>query len=175
MILDKIANHKREEVAQALAGQAEARRFLLAEATKGWDVLVDALEAAGSLVDQIAVYDRVDVEAPNPDVVSALSSGDVDWVTVTSSATARSLVRLYGDALRHAHIASLSPLTSSALRDLGYEPAAEAFPHTTAGLVDAILGVGRADSCRGNVTGGARDEVARVHLRSGKRSGTLMP
>ena len=31
------------------------------------------------------------------------------------------------------------PLTSTALRDLGHEPAGEASPHTTAGLIDAIL------------------------------------
>jgi uroporphyrinogen III methyltransferase/synthase len=128
-----------ESLAQALAGQPEGQRFLLAEAGRGWDVLVGKLEAAGSRVDQIAVYDRVELTAPNPDILAALSSGEVDWITVTSSATARSLVRLYGDALRSAQLASISPLTSSALRDEGYEPAAEAFPHTAAGLVDAII------------------------------------
>jgi uroporphyrinogen III methyltransferase/synthase len=146
-----------ESLAQALAGHAEGRTFLLAEARPGWDALVEELEAAGSQVEQIAVYDRVDVEAPSPAVITALKSGDIDWITVTSSATARSLARLYGDALRHARIASLSPLTSSALRDQGYEPAAEAFPHTTAGLVDSILGVGQA-------AGGARNVAAcRAH------------
>jgi uroporphyrinogen III methyltransferase/synthase len=164
-----------ESLAQALVGQAEARRFLLAEATKGWDVLVDELQAAGSLVDQIAVYDRVEVEAPNPEVVAALSSGDVDWVTVTSSATARSLVRLYGDALRHARIASLSPLTSSALRDVGYEPAVEAFPHTVAGLVDAILGLLQGvvrHECDGT-TGRAQELEAQTALLSANRPRSL--
>jgi uroporphyrinogen III methyltransferase/synthase len=165
-----------ESLAQALVGQSQAGRFLLAEATQGWEVLVDELESVGSHVDQIAVYDRVDVEEPNPDVVTALASGDIDWITVTSSATARSLIRLYGDDLRQAQIASLSPLTSSALRELGYEPAAEAFPHTTAGLVDAILGIGQADSCPGEVNGGGvTDRVAPAHSPHGKRSRTLMP
>jgi uroporphyrinogen-III synthase len=49
------------------------------------------------------------------------------------------LVRLYGTALGQARFASIGPLTSGALRDLGHEPAVEASPHTTGALVDAIL------------------------------------
>jgi uroporphyrinogen III methyltransferase/synthase len=83
------------------------------------------------------------VEDPDPNVAMSLSSGEIDWITVTSPATARSLVRLYGQALRGARLASISPLTSTALRELGYEPAVEASAHTTAGLVEAILHIGR--------------------------------
>ena len=60
------------------------------------------------------------------------------------SSTSRSLVRMYGNALRFARLASISPLTSAALRDLGHEPAGEASPHTTAGLIDVILRDGQA-------------------------------
>ena len=135
-----------ESLAQALAGEADGRRFLLARASRGRQVLADELEKAGAHVEQIVVYNSVDVEDPNPDVAAALSSGEIDWTLVTSPATARSLVRLYGDALEHARFASISPLTSSALRELGYEPAVEAAEHTAAGLVDAILGIGQADA-----------------------------
>ncbi len=134
-----------ESLAQALAGEAEGRRFLLARASRGRQVLADELQRAGAHVDQIVVYGSVDVEAPDPDVATALSSGEIHWVTVTSSATARSLVRLYGDALRQARLASISPLTSAALRKVGYEPAVEASEHTVAGLLDAILRAGQAD------------------------------
>jgi uroporphyrinogen III methyltransferase/synthase len=108
-------------------------------------VVADQLEAAGARVDQIVVYGSVDVEDPSPDVAEALRSGTIDWITLTSPATARSQIRLYGDAVRRARLASISPLTSTALRDLGYEPAAEATPHTSAGLVDAILRAGKTD------------------------------
>ena len=60
-------------------------------------------------------------------------------MTVTSSAIANALVRLYGEALRQSRLASIGPLTSTTLRELGYEPAVEASPHTTAGLIDAIV------------------------------------
>jgi len=131
--------YRAESLAKALVGQAEGRRFLLARASRGREVLADALVGAGADVDQIVVYESSDVEDADPDVAKALSSGEIDWVIVASSATARSLAHLYGDALRNARLASISPLTSTALRDLGHEPAVEASPHTTAGLVDAIL------------------------------------
>ena len=136
-----------EALAEALAGDAKGKRFLLATAGRGRQVLADELRKAGAqLVDRIAVYDSVDVEAPDADVVAALSAGDVDWVTVSSSATARSLVRLYGDSLRQARLASISPLTSTVLRDLGHEPAAEASPSTMAGVVEAIVAARGADA-----------------------------
>ncbi len=128
-----------EALAQALAGEASGKRFLLAQASRGRQVLADELQRAGAEVDPIVVYGSVDVEDPDPEVAKALSSGEIDWITVTSSATARSLVRLYGDALRSAQLVSMSPLTSKALDELGYEPAAEASQHTMAGIVDAIL------------------------------------
>ncbi|MHC4404741.1 MAG: uroporphyrinogen-III C-methyltransferase [Planctomycetota bacterium] len=134
-----------ESLAQALVGDADGRRFLLARASRGRQVLADTLEEAGAQVDQVVVYSNLDVEEPDPNAAEALSSGEIDWVIVTSSATARSLVRLYGDALRTARLASISPLTSTALGELGYETAVEASPHTADGLIEAILRDGQTD------------------------------
>jgi uroporphyrinogen III methyltransferase/synthase len=133
-----------ESLARALAPEAKARRFLLARASRGRQVLADELEKNAARVDQIVVYDSIDVKDANPEVAAALAAGQIDWIMVTSSATARSLARLYGDALRSAGLASISPLTSTALRELGHEPAAEASVHTAPGLIDAILQARRA-------------------------------
>jgi len=131
-----------ESLARALAGEATGRRFLLARASRGRTLLAEELARAGADVDQVVVYGNVDVEAPDPDLAAALSSGQVDWVAIASPATARCLVRLYGEALRHARLATISPLTSAALGELDHNPAAEASRHTIAGLVDAILRAG---------------------------------
>jgi uroporphyrinogen-III synthase len=40
--------------------------------------------------------------------------------------------------LRRAKLASISPITSGVLRELGYEPAVEAMEYTLAGLTAAI-------------------------------------
>jgi len=127
-----------ESLATALAAEAKGRRFLLARANRGRQVLAERLKQAGAHVDEIVVYSSMDVEEPGEDVARALSAGEIDWVMVTSPATARSLVRLYGDALRGARLASISPLTSEALNEQGYEAAVEASEHSAAGLVDAI-------------------------------------
>jgi uroporphyrinogen III methyltransferase/synthase len=128
-----------ESLAAALVADAKGRRFLVARASRGRTVLGAALEQAGAHVDQIVVYGSVDVDEPDPGVAAALASGTIDWITVTSSATARALARLYGTALGRARFASIGPLTSATLRELGYAPAVEASPHTTTALVEAIL------------------------------------
>jgi uroporphyrinogen III methyltransferase / synthase len=90
-------------------------------------------------VEQIVVYSSMDVEQPNPAVEAQLRTGQIDWITVTSSSIAGSLVRIFGENLRRAKLASISPLTSSALRQLGYEPSAEAAEYTVSGLLVAIV------------------------------------
>jgi uroporphyrinogen III methyltransferase / synthase len=135
-----------EALADALAKGAAGRRFLLARASRGREVLAETLQAAGALVEQIVVYTSTDVERPDPPVAALLAAGRIDWVTVTSSAIARSLVRLFGDDLRRAKLASISPLTSGILRELGHPPAVEAAEYTTAGIVAAV-----AHAAQGNV------------------------
>ena len=129
-----------ESLAEALSGEAGGGRFLLARASRGRDVLPQMLTAAGAKVDQIAVYISSDVKQADAEVIAALRAGRIDWITVTSSAIARSLVALFGDDLRRSKLASISPVTSGVLRALGFEPAAEAAEYTMNGLVEAILG-----------------------------------
>jgi uroporphyrinogen III methyltransferase/synthase len=114
------------------------KRFLLARASRGREVLAERLVAAGASVDQIVVYTSTDVEHPDAQIAALLQAGQVDWITVTSSAIARSLARLFGDDLRRAKLASISPLTSGVLGELGFEPAAEAAQYTLPGLAAAI-------------------------------------
>jgi uroporphyrinogen III methyltransferase/synthase len=128
-----------ESLARALLGEAAGRRFLLVRASRGREILADALTEAGATVEQVVAYGSVDVEQSSPDVRDALHANTIDWVAITSGSTATSLARLYGDALRGARFASIGPIASAALRELGYEPAVEADPHTTDGLIDAIL------------------------------------
>jgi len=127
-----------DALADALSQQAYGKRFLLARASRGREVLAERLQAAGGEVTQVVVYGSVDVSDPDATAASALESGVVDWTTVASSATAKSLHRLYGDLLNKTRLASISPLTSEAIRALGYEPAAEASEHSMQGLADVI-------------------------------------
>lgn len=128
-----------DALARALLNGGGAHRLLLVRANRGGESLGAALEAGGAHVDQVVAYESGDVAEPDPDVAAALAAGDVDWITITSGGTARSLARLYGAALGSARFASIGPIASEALRSLGWEPSAEAAPHTTSALVHAIL------------------------------------
>jgi uroporphyrinogen III methyltransferase/synthase len=79
-----------------------------------------------------------DVEQPEDAIAARLASDTIDWVTVTSSSIARSLVKLFGETLRRAKLASISPVTTSVLEELGFKPAAEAQEYTATGLTEAI-------------------------------------
>ncbi len=117
----------------------EAARLLLIRASRGREVLAEELSNAGCRVEQIVVYASRDVTQPEVEAAELLSSGAMDWVTVTSSAIARSLVALFGDSLRKSKLVSISPITTASLHELGYEVAAEAKEYTISGLVEAVL------------------------------------
>ncbi|MEX2114506.1 MAG: uroporphyrinogen-III C-methyltransferase [Pirellulales bacterium] len=132
--------YRAESLAAALKQNiADRPRMLLVRASRGREVLAEELTAAGCQVDQVVVYASRDVTQPDPEVAELLANGAIDWVTVTSSAIARALAGMFGDHLRNSRLASISPVTSATLRELGYEVAAEARQYTMPGLVDAIL------------------------------------
>jgi uroporphyrinogen III methyltransferase/synthase len=101
-------------------------------------VLAEELTKAGGIVEQVVVYDSVDVQSPAPDIAEQMAAGRIGWTTVTSSAIARSLARMFGDSLHQTKLVSISPITTATLRELGYEPVAEAREYTMAGVVSAI-------------------------------------
>jgi uroporphyrinogen III methyltransferase/synthase len=137
---DLVPNEFRaEDLAAALAGQGGGLRFLLVRASRGREVLAETLQTAGAKVQQIVVYESRDVLQPDAEIRAALTAGRIDWITVTSSAIARALAALFGEDLKRARLVSISPLTSAALHELGFTPAAEASEYTMSGVVQALL------------------------------------
>jgi len=132
-------SYRAEAMAESLSADADGRRFLLIRASRGREVLAEQLTAAGGLVEQVVCYESTDIESPDEEVAKRLAEGKIDWITVTSSAIARSLVRLFGDDLKKARLASISPITTATLTELGHPPAVEASQYTMPGLVQAIV------------------------------------
>lgn len=132
-----------DALAELLAGDAAGRRFLLVRASRGREVLADTLTAAGGVVEQVVAYASSDVEQADEAVLAEVAAGRIDWVTATSSAIARSAVRLLGDAIaaspRPPRFAAISTITAAALADAGVDAQAVADAHTGEGLVAAIL------------------------------------
>ncbi len=128
-----------EDLADALVEVGSGQRFLLVRASRGREILAERLHAAGSNVTQVVVYTSRDVTTPGAEVVEKLEQDKIDWITVTSSAIARSLASLFGDAFSRSKRVSISPLTTRALVELGFPPDAEARQATMQGGVDAIV------------------------------------
>lgn len=140
-----------EELVEALIVESKnipSPRFLLIRASRGREVLGERLTAAGGRVTQVTAYTSQDLTpesaAWKPEILAEMQAGRVDWVTVTSSAIAQSVVRLYGEALRKTRLVSISPLTSETLKTLGFPPAAEAKMATMDGILDALRAFGHA-------------------------------
>jgi ribonuclease P protein component len=128
-----------EAVAEALLTEAkQGKRFLHLRANRGRDVLKHVLTASGGSVIEIAVYRSVDRTCADPQIMELLRRGGIDFVTVTSSAIATSLVAMFGELLRQTCLVSISPITSQTLCDLGFPPQREANEASPAGIVVAI-------------------------------------
>jgi len=125
-----------EAVAEALLTEAkQGKRFLHLRASRGRDVLKRVLTESGGSVTEIAVYRSVDRTHADPQIMELMRRGGIDYVTVTSSAIARSLVNMFGDFLRQTCLVSISPITSTTLRDLGFPPQREADEASLDGIV----------------------------------------
>ena len=127
-----------EGMLQYLVPKAAGKRFLLLRASRGRDVLRPTLLEAGGIVTEIVVYRSVDVERAAPAILDKMECGEIDWTTATSSAIARSLGRLFGERLQRTKIVSISPLTSTTLRELGYPPFLEAKTASMSGIVNVL-------------------------------------
>ncbi len=146
-----------EGLADALRPMVSGKRVLWARASRGRDILPAELRTAGADLDELVAYQNIDVEALDPDVVSAVESGSVDWICLSSPSIARALNRLLSVAARDqigksVRIASISPVTSAAARELGLPVHAEAGVHTWEGILEAIVAT-TPPTCRGNRAG----------------------
>jgi uroporphyrinogen III methyltransferase/synthase len=133
-----------EGLVEALRGRVAGRRVLLARADRGRDLLRDELSRVAE-VEQIAVYSQVDSVDHDPTVLESLRRGAVDYVALTSSNIARSLIGLLDGEARarvdcgKIKLVTISPETSKAVREAGLPVAAEATDYTVAGILDAMV------------------------------------
>jgi uroporphyrinogen-III synthase len=132
-----------ESLAEALLPLARNARFLLVRAEEARDVLPNALTAAGAHLTIAAAYRNLTPPDAIPALQRLLGSGTPpDCITFTSSSTARNLLGLLETAgltlPPHTALASIGPITSATLRELGYAPTLEAAEPTIPALTAAI-------------------------------------
>jgi uroporphyrinogen III methyltransferase/synthase len=137
-------------VADALADELVAKkavagkRFLLLRADIGRPVLVERLKQAGAAeVRDVAIYETKPAASLPSELLEALDERRVNWVTFTSSSTAKNLTSLLGpnyrEELAGVKVASIGPVTTATLKELGLEPTVIAKTPSIEGLVNALL------------------------------------
>jgi uroporphyrinogen-III synthase/uroporphyrinogen III methyltransferase/synthase len=134
-----------ESLVAELAPQIAGKRVLLARAAVARDLIPDALRVAGASVDVVDAYRNVMPDTA-PDLLRAALEQGIDAAAFTSSSSVTHLAeaaRLAGIDFPFTGVAAVSigPITSQTLRDLGWEPAAEASPSHIPGLIAAVTQV----------------------------------
>ena len=134
-----------ESLAESLLPEAAGKSFLLVRAAQARDTIPEALIAAGATITIAEAYRN---QLP-PDSISAIQhlfsapERYPDAITFTSASTARNLITLLEAANLtlppNITLASIGPITSQTLRDLGHDPTIEASEPTIPALIQSLL------------------------------------
>jgi uroporphyrinogen III methyltransferase/synthase len=144
------AEYNSEGLVAVLRDLVAGQRVLLARADRGIELLHEELSKVAE-VEQIAVYVQKDAVLTSADSsMSRLSRGEMDYVSLTSANIARALLSALDEEARQ-HIregrvalATISPRTSAAVREMRLPVAAEATEYTTKGVLAAICRLAQA-------------------------------
>jgi uroporphyrinogen III methyltransferase/synthase len=98
------------------------------------EVLFEGLKSRGASVDRIHIYRPVQPASVSEKELEAVKNADM--ITFASSSTVRHFCAMVTET--RALAASIGPVTSATLRELGRELAVEAREYTINGLVQAI-------------------------------------
>jgi uroporphyrinogen-III synthase len=133
-----------ESVVRSLRRRVKGKRVLLVRAKVARDVIPRELRRAGAEVDVVEAYETVVPRTSGPRLRSMLKNPRrrPHVVTFTSSSTVRNFVALLGSgkaSIQGVSLASIGPVTSSTLRELGLRVDVEAEEFTIPGLVEAML------------------------------------
>ncbi len=124
-----------ESLLEALDGEKIAGSAVLLPCSEdARDVLSEGLKTLGASVDRIHIYRPLKPVAVTEKELEAVKNADM--ITFASSSTARHFCSMVTET--KAMAASIGPVTSATLRDLGRDPSVEARVYTIDGLVQAI-------------------------------------
>jgi uroporphyrinogen III methyltransferase/synthase len=139
------AVYRSEALADDLREQVRGKRVLLARADRGRDLLRVELSSI-SEVTEIAVYAQIEAVDRSHLSWARLRTGDVDFVTLTSSNIASVFARHLDADMRKQidsgkiQIVTISPVTSATVRETGIAVSGEAAVYNQDGLISAVVG-----------------------------------
>lgn len=144
------------EDARSHGESLEGKHILIVRAAEARKVLVENLQRAGAIVEEVAAYrtrGAVINDEQGLEVLRLLQAHQLDILTFTSSSTVRHFVQWLADCTPGAavspivlvthnpqlKIACIGPITSQTARELGLNVQIEASEFTIDGLVEAIV------------------------------------
>jgi len=137
-----------ESVVKRLKSKVKGKRVLLVRAKVARDVIPTELRKAGAQVDVVEAYETVVPQSSRARLLAVLKNPRKrpHVVTFTSSSTVKNFVELLGGTRRgrykqlaEVQMASIGPVTSATLRELGLPVDIAAKEFTIPGLVAAIV------------------------------------
>jgi uroporphyrinogen III methyltransferase/synthase len=142
------ASYRSEDLASAMMPHVQGCRVLWPRASRGRDVLIESLTAAGARIETVVAYRHCDAEGLPALAVELLAAGQLDWILLSSPAIARRLSELLPDAVRprlgqSPRLAAISPVTADAARECGLPITVVAETFTWEGLWEAVLTANR--------------------------------
>jgi uroporphyrinogen-III synthase len=131
-----------ESLAEALRPHTSGASMLLVRAAVARDILPEYLTTAGATVTIAEAYRTIIPKDSVAELRTLFTTHPPDAITFTSASTAQNLAALLQAARlalpRATVLASIGPITSQAMRELGMEPALEAAEATIESLVAAL-------------------------------------
>ncbi len=122
----------------------KGKQVLIPRAEVAREVLPEKLAELGAKVEVATAYKTVADESKVEEVKNLLEKKEVDMVTFTSSSTAKNFVELLkgldlNKVLENVTIASIGPITSQTLKELGLKVDITTKKYTIEGLVESIV------------------------------------
>ncbi|MDP2960494.1 MAG: uroporphyrinogen-III C-methyltransferase [candidate division Zixibacteria bacterium] len=124
-------------------GDLKGLKILLPRVKEAREILPEKLKEMGAFVKEIAVYQTEMEKLQDKDISTELEKGKIDLITFTSSSTVTNFSKIIGEKKfkrikRFIKAASIGPVTSRTLRELGINPVIQAKEYTIPGLVKSI-------------------------------------
>ena len=137
-------DYKAESAVEALEEELSAGdSVLLIQPKVARDVIPRCLRHRNMNVDILRLYETTQDTSQQEALVTALTEGNVDYITFTSSSTVTNTIQLLGDdalaLLGKTKIACIGPITAATAMSAGLKPAIISDVYTTDGLVNAIV------------------------------------
>jgi uroporphyrinogen III methyltransferase/synthase len=124
------------------------KKILLLRSQLASNELVEMLAGAGAEVDDVAVYTTLPAKNESTWLADEIRKGTIDWLTFASPSSVGGFFEQINSEMISSgkvKVASIGPVTSKRLKELGVAVDVTANEHTLDGLLDAIEEVEKAE------------------------------